>query len=225
MKDADAALLRENPERYATTSLSWSSPKHYAAMSNGLFQVLMMVLAKQQGLRDDDMRKKLRHQQVRIEQRMNVLARVAWRERVELVQPMDDANLIYGLEKMADALEDGAAAWSRAQADGGSNVFAGTMLGVAVGFAASIRGHRASERFSVGPFGALSKVSQLMTEPGVMLEMEDLPALCDLVDKARAVPIGHEVTPTDEKCAAFWKAYLRVLSQSNARLDSNGLAD
>ncbi|WP_329646937.1 hypothetical protein [Hyphomicrobium sp.] len=204
--------------------MSWSNPNHYVTMSNGLHQVLMMVLAKQQGLRNDEHLRILKRQQARIEQRMNVLDRAAWRERVELVHPMDDATVVYGLEKMADALEEGSAAWIRAKEDGGSNVFAGTMLGVAVGFAASIRGHRASERFSVGPFGALSKVSQLMTEADVLLEMQDLPALAELINKARQVPSGQEIVPGNIGSAPFVEALLKVISQTNARIEGNGLA-
>lgn len=120
---------------------------------------------------------------------------------------MEDEVIIYGLEKMADALEEGANAWLRREERGGRNVFAGTMLGVAVGMAAAVRGHGALERISIGPFGALSKIGALVTRPDLQIEMEDLPALNALVEKARLIPKGYVVRHVNESCVAFCVAH------------------
>ena len=216
-----AALLRLNPERFATTGLSWSTSSHYDALANGLFQVLMMVLAQQQCEHQEDARRALRRQQGRIEQRLNVVERAAWRAKVQLPRPMDDAVLRYALEKMADAIEEGAAAWG---GNDGRNVIPGAMLGVAVQFAATVRGHRAGERFSVGPFGGLSKISQLVTRPDVMLEMRDLPQLESLVEQAREIPLDELVTPEAAGSAAFMDAHGQLLAKLQDRDKRFGLS-
>lgn len=208
LNDTDRAdLFRTNPERYATTGLSWAEPAHHVTMANGLFQVLMMVMAEQQGVRDDSLRRALRKKQARVEQRLSVVERAAWREGVMLARRADDEVVVYSLEKMADAFEEGAGAWTKRDERFGFNTLAGTMLGVAVGFAASIQNHRVGERFSVGPFGGLSKIAQLVTRPDVLVEMEDLPALDALVRQARAIPVGHVVMHGNETCAGFFESF------------------
>jgi hypothetical protein len=207
LNDTDRAdLYRTNPERYATTGLSWAEPAHHVTMANGLFQVLMMVMAEQQGVRDDGLRRALRKQQARVEQRLSVVERAAWRESIMLARRADDEVVVYSLEKMADAFEEGAGAWTRRDERFGFNTLAGTMLGAAVGFAASTQNHRAGERFSVGPFGGLSKIAQLVTRGDVLVEVEDLPALDALVQQARAIPAGHAVSHENETCFAFYEA-------------------
>lgn len=202
-----ASLLREHPECYATTGLDWGNPAHYESLANGLFQVLMGVFARQQGLRGHAEGKVLRRHQQRIEQRLGVAERALCRIGGFSPRRMEDAVIVYGLEKMADALEEGAAAWLRKEAgDRGSNVFAGTMLGIAVGFAAAVRGHGGIDRFSVGPFGGLSKIGGLVTRPDVLVEMEDLPELDALVRKAREIPVGHVVVHENESCVDFHEA-------------------
>lgn len=202
-----AGLFRTNPERYATTGLNWSDPAHHATIANGLFQVLMMVVAEQQGVRDEVLRASLRKQQARVEQRMSVVERAAWRGGVMLPRRVDDEVLIYSLEKMADAIGEGADAWTRRDERFGFNTLAGTMLGAAVGFASSIDRHHACERFSVGPFGGLSKIAQLVTRPDLLVEMEDLPALEALVEKARGIPSGHWFDRDNENCADFFETF------------------
>lgn len=212
-----AGLFRTNPERYATTGLSWSDPAHHATIANGLFQVLMMVVAEQQGVRDEVLRASLRKQQARVEQRMSVVERAAWRGGVMLPRRVDDEVLIYSLEKMADAIGEGADAWTRRDERFGFNTLAGTMLGAAVGFASSIDRHHACERFSVGPFGGLSKIAQLVIRLDVLVEMEDLPAFDALVQQARAIPVGHVVAPENESCSAFYEAFDSLLTKLQRR--------
>lgn len=199
-------LLQTNPERYATTGLDWGNDSHHEAIANGLFQTLMGVLARQQGLLGQLEGKILRLQQGRVEQRLSVVERAIWRNKGHSPRSMSDQVVVYGLEKMADALEEGAGAWRRAQGEQGSNVFAGTMLGVGVGFAAAVRGHGALNRFSVGPFGGLSRIAALVTRPDVALEIRDLPAVYELVQQAREIPVGHVVTHANETCVAFCEA-------------------
>ena len=173
-----------------------------------------MVLARQQCEHQEDARRTLRRQQARIEQRLNVVERAAWRAKVQLPRPMDDAVLRYALEKMADAIEEGAAAWSGGD---GRNVIPGAMLGVAVQFAATVRGHRAGERFSVGPFAGLSKISQLITRPDVILEMQDLPDIALLVEKAREIPLDEAAAPEAAGCAGFMETHDHLLAKLQDR--------
>lgn len=212
------ALLRANPERYATTGLDWGNSAHHEAIAHGLFQALMGHLALQQSyFSQPSERPALRRQQARIEQRLSVVERALHRSGGQSPRRMEDEVIIYGLEKMADALEEGANAWLRREERGGSNVFAGTMLGVAVGMAAAVRGHGALERFSIGPFGALSKVGTLVTRPDVQIEMRDLPALAGLVEKGREIPSLHVVHHANETCAAFYEAFDELLTKLQKR--------
>lgn len=211
MQDFDRkTLLKTNPERYATTGLDWGNPAHYDEIENGLFQALLSVLARRQGLRGREDEWVLRYQQARLEQRLTVIERALWRKSSGRPSRMDDGQVILALEKMADALEIGAEDWVKQQATNGSQVFAGSMLGIAVGFAASVRGHRAGERFSVGPFGGLTMLGMLVTSPGVMVEMEDLPDLAALVDEARRIGVGRVVEESDKSSEGFRRA-LRAL--------------
>lgn len=210
-------LLRTNPERYATTGLDWGNAGHHEAIANGLFQALMGVLARQQGVFVMAERRVLQSQQVRVEQRLSVAERAIWRNGGLNPRRMEDQVVVYGLEKMADAFEDGAMAWRRSKAENGSNVLAGTMLGVGVGFAAAVRGQGALSRFSVGPFGGLSRVAALVTRLDVGLEMEDLPALDALVQKARAIPVGHVVDHANKTSVAFCEAVDQLQARLQAR--------
>lgn len=216
-RSARAALLKNHPERYATTGLDWSNRSHYPDIANGLFQALMAVLASQQGVRDESHRRLLRIQQARVEQRLSVVERAAWRHGLQILPPIADVQVIYALEKMADAFEIGAPFHLKSREPGGSNVFPGTMLGIGVGFAAAVRGHRAIKRFSVGPFGALSKLAGLVTRPDLQLEMEDLPALSELVAKARDIPVGHVVLSENETCADFYAAFDALMARAQER--------
>lgn len=203
MKPTDAqALFTNHPERYATTGLKWSNPAHYPHLGNALFQVLMSNLAKQQGLNGRPPHATLLHQQARIEQRLSVVERASRRHGQHIPPRIEDAQIIFALEKMADGLEL-AADFRATHDDTASDIFPGTMLDVAVGFAAAVRGHRGLERFSIGPFGALSKVAGFITRHDVVVELEDLPALVDLVEQARLIPVGHVVVPENESCAGF----------------------
>ena len=177
----------------------------------------MAVLASQQGVRSEPLRQTLRQQQARIEQRLSIVERAAWRHGQQLPVRIDDAQVVYALEKMADAFEIGAPAYLESRHEGGSNVFPGTMLGIAVGFAASVRGHRAIDRFSVGPFGALCKLGGLVTRPDVQLEMEDLPALSVLVTKAREIPVDQVVLHENETCADFYEAFDALMARLRDR--------
>lgn len=210
-------LLHANPERYATTGLDWGNPNHHEVIANGLFQTLMGHLARQQGYIGRPEGKTLRRQQARIEQRLSVVERAQHRRGVQLQRRMEDEVAIYGLEKMADALEEGAGAWRRAREKGGSNVLAGTMLGIAVGMAANVRGHGALERFSIGPFGGLSKIGALVTRQDLMLEMEDLSALNALVEQARRIPAGCSTSQASGPCLEFYKLYDAFLERIQKR--------
>lgn len=200
-------MLRAHPERYACTGLDWGNAAHRQDIAAGLFQVLMSVLARRQGLFGTDDDRFLRQQQARIEQRLMVAERAVWRDGHHVPLRIDDANTVYALEKMADAIEEGALAHERVPLGSGSNVFAGTMLGLATGFAASVRGHGALTRYSIGPRGALTKISDLITRPDVRVEMEDLPEFDRLVSMARAVPAGDEVCAESESCVEFLGVY------------------
>jgi len=215
--EARLKLLHEHPERYATSGLDWGNPAHYRAMEHGLLQVLMTVLAKRQCRDDQGARQCYGYQQGRIEQRLSVVERAACRKGVGLMPPVAGNVVIFGLEKMADALEEGAGAWAKRDDGFGYNTLAGIMLGTAVGFSASIREMRAYERFSVGPFGGLSKIGAMLTRPDVAVEMEDLPQLEVLVQKAREIPVGHVVVHANESCAAFYVAFDAMLAKLQKR--------
>lgn len=187
-------LMYAKPECYATTGLDWGKPGHHEAIANGLFQVLMGVLARRQGMIGLPQDKVLRKQQARVEQRLSVIERVQWRNGTLPPRRMDDQVIVYALEKMADAFDEGAEAWHRREVEHGSNVLSGVMLGIGVGMAAGVRGHGALDRFTIGPFAGLSRIAALVTRPDVGLEMEDLPALYGLVKRARDVPVGHSAT-------------------------------
>jgi len=211
------ALLQANPERYATTGLDWGKSAHRSAIADGLFQTLMGHLARQQGAMGQSEGKALRRQQVRIEQRLSVVERALCRSGDQSPRRMEDQVVIYGLERMADALEEGAMAWGHREARGGSNVLPGSMLGVAVAMATSVRGHGGLVRFSIGPFGGLSKIAELVTRPDVPIEMRDLPTLAGLVQKAREIPSLHVVHHANETCAAFYEAFDEMLMMLQKR--------
>lgn len=211
------ALLQANPERYATTGLDWGNPAHHEAIANGLFQTLMGHLARQQGAMGRPEGKVLRSQQARIEQRLSVVERALYRSGAHSPRRMEDQVVIYGLERMADALEEGARAWRRREERSGSNLLAGSMLGVAVGMASAVRGHGGLERFSIGPFGALSKIAALVTRPDVQIEMGDLPALGGLVQKGREIPSLHVVRHANESCGTFYEAFDGLLTKLQKR--------
>lgn len=219
--DVDAierlALLRANPERYATTGLDWGNPTHHEPIANGLFQTLMGHLARQQGMMGGPEGKVLRGQQARIEQRLSVVERALYRSGAQSPRRMEDQVVIHGLERMADALEEGATAWRRREEQSGSNVVAVSMLGVAVGMASAVRGHGGLERFSIGPFGALSKIAALVTRPDVLIDMVDLPALAGLVQKGREITSLHVVQHANETCAAFYEAFDELLTKLQKR--------
>ncbi|WBT37765.1 hypothetical protein [Hyphomicrobium sp. DMF-1] len=215
--DKRAVLQRDHPERYATTGLDWGNSEHYEAIANGLFQTLMGLLARRQGMLAHAEGEVLRRQQARIEQRLSVVERALFRRSGHVPRRMEDAVVVHGLEKMADAFEDGAAAWLLSKAEKGSNVLAGTMLGVGVGFAATVRGHGMIERFTVGPFGGLSKIGAMVTRPDVLVELEDLPELDALVRKAREIPTGHVVTASCQSSASFCESIDAVLVRLQTR--------
>lgn len=210
-------LLQTNPERYATTGLDWGNPDHYESIANGLFQTLMGHLARQHGTFGRPEGRTLRMQQARIEQRLSVAEKALYRIGHHLPRRMDDAVVIYGLEKMADNLEDGADAWRKAKCGEGSNVMAGAQLSSAVAMAATVRRYGGLDRFSIGAFGGLSKIGALIARPDIGLEMEDLPALQDVVDKARMIPTGHVVHHANEACKPFYEAFDALLQALQTR--------
>lgn len=215
--EARLKLLHEHPERYATTGLDWGDPEHYPAMAHGLLQVLLTLVAKRQCHDIEGLPQSVGHQLARLEQRLSVVERAAWRRGVPLTRPVVDNVVRLGLEKMADALEEGAAAWAKCDDGFGFNTLAGSMLSAAVGFSASIREMRAYERFSVGPFGGLSKIGAMLTRPDVAVEMEDLPQLQALVQKAREIPLGHVVVHVNDSCAPFYDAFDALLAKLQKR--------
>lgn len=210
-------LLRTNPERYATTGLDWGNAAHHDAIAKGLFQTLMAVLAHQQGRRGDPEVMKLWRQQARVEERLSVVERAICRNGGSRPLGIKDEVIVYGLEKMADAIEEGAAAWLEAKGANGSNVLPGTMLSIAVGMAATVRNNHGIGWFSVGPFGALSQIAGLVTSERVPVEMEDLPALQDLVRKAREVPVGHAMIDENPSCVGFRDAFISLLAKMEDR--------
>lgn len=211
------ALLQKNPERYATTGLDWSNPNHHEAIAHGLFQTLMGHMARLQGHYGRPESKALRHQQARIEQRLSVAERVLYRSGRESPRQMEDAVVIYALEKMADNLEDGAEVWRRAQDNQLSNVVPAAYLSGAVAMAGTVRGHGALSRFSIGPFGGLSMIGALITRLDISLEMEDLPALAGLVTKARGIPVGYVVHQANEACKPFYDGFDALLEKLQQR--------
>lgn len=194
-------LWRANPERYATTGLDWGNSAHHEAIATGLFQTLMGVLARQQEYRGKPEAKTLRHQQARVEQRLSVAERALWRNGQASPRAIENQVVVLCLEKMADAFEEGAGAWLKAREANGSNVMAGTMLGVGVCMAGTVRSHGALGRFSIGPFGGLSRLADLVTRPDVALEMKDLLELNVLVGLAREIPVGQVVAPNNESAS------------------------
>ncbi len=210
-------LLEMNPERYATTGLDWGNPNHRKDIANGLFQTLMGNLARQQGVVCHPERDALRLKQMRIEQRLAVAERALYREGQHFPRRAEDAVVIYALEKMADSLEDGASAWTHSREHKASNVLAGTMLGVAVGMAAAVRDDEALGRFSIGPFGGLSKIGSLVTRPDVLVEMEDFPALVALVEQARRIPVGQGVSHVSGPSIEFHRLHDALLKTMQRR--------
>lgn len=187
-------LWRTNPERYATTGLDWGNKAHHDAIADGLFQVLMGILARQQEYRGKPEMRTLQHQQARVEQRMLVIERALWRNGQASPRAMENQVVVLCLEKMADAFEEGAEAWVKSREASGSNVMPGTMLGVGVTMAGTVRSHGGLSRFSIGPFGGLSRIADFVTRPDAELEVEDLPALNVLVGLARDIPLGEVVS-------------------------------
>lgn len=205
-------LLRTNPERYATTGLDWGNPQHHDAIEYGLFRTLMGVLARQQGHFGKPYAAVLRNQQARIEQRHAVIERVLHRRGGLPGRRMEDAVVVYGLEKMADGIEEGAEAWERKEQTG-RNVLSGIMLENAVAMAGAIRNSGCLDRFLIGPFGGLSKVAALITRHDVALEMEDLPALEELVQMAREIPVGNVVMKSNPSTSSFCETLSAVLAK------------
>lgn len=161
----------------------------------------MGVLARQQEYRGKPEAKTLRHQQARVEQRLSVAERALWRNGQASPRAIENQVVVLCLEKMADAFEEGAGAWLKAREANGSNVMAGTMLGVGVCMAGTVRSHGALGRFSIGPFGGLSRLADLVTRPDVALEMKDLLELNVLVGLAREIPVGQVVAPNNESAS------------------------
>ncbi len=211
------ALLQTNPERYATTGLDWGNPNHHEAIAQGLFQNLMGHIARQQEYFGRPEGKALRHQQTRIEHRLSVAERALYRSGRQSPRQLEDAVVIYGLEKMADNLEDGADAWRRAKDNQLSNVVPGAFLSGAVSMAGTVRGYGALSRFSIGPFGALSKIGAFITRLDISLEMDDLPALAELVTKARGIPAGYVVHHANEACKPFYDGFYALLEKLQTR--------
>lgn len=203
-------LMRSNPERYATTGLDWGNPAHHDGIAEALFQALIGVLARQQEYLGKPEMKLLRHQQARVEQRLSVAERVLWRDGRASPRAMEDQVVVLCLEKMADAFEEGAGAWVKAREENGKNVMAGTMLGVGVCMAGMVRSHGALGRFSIGPFGGLSRIAGLVTRPDVALEMKDLLELNVLVGLAREIPVGEVVTPNNESASFLCDGVYRL---------------
>lgn len=211
------SLFRTNPERYATTGLDWGNKAHHDEIANGLFQALMGVLARQQEYRGKPEAKVLRHQQARVEQRLSVAERALWRNGRGSPRAMENQVVVLCLEKMADAFEEGADAWLKAQEANGSNVMAGTMLGVGVCMAGTVRSHGALGRFFIGPFGGLSRIADLVTHPDAVVEMEDLPVLAGMVGLARNVRVGERLSRYSEGGARLYEACERLKEKFQVR--------
>lgn len=215
-------MLKDHPERYATTGLDWSNPAHYNDIATHLHQALMAILASRQGVRDESRRRHLRFQQARVEQRLSVAERAGYRHGLQVPMRIDDAQVVLVLEKMADALEMGATAYILTRHPEGSNVMPGSMLCIAADFANSLRFHGTAERFSIGPFGALSNIAALLPRPDLALEMEDLPMLATLVAKAREIPSGHVVLRENETCAGFYRVFDELIDRLRKRCGDRG---
>jgi len=216
-------LFRANPERYATTGLDWGNASHYPDMAHNLQQALTGILGEMQVCRDAVRKKELRDQLERVDARLSVLERRSWRKGVQLPADARETVCRLALEKMADALEEGAAAWVHAKATDGRNVLAGAMLEIGVRFAVTAQREGMLARYVRGPHAGLAALAEFVANGQDCLEMEDSPTMAALVGLARAIPSMEQLEDGGKAGGALLKTlggFRQVLEDRAARADT-----
>ncbi|WP_143149147.1 hypothetical protein [Hyphomicrobium sp. CS1BSMeth3] len=185
-------------------------------MAQNLQHVVTGILGQMQVCRDFSRKEVLREQLLRVDTRLLVLERVSWRGGKSVPVDAKDSVCRLTLEKMADAFEEGTAAWQE-EGVGGRRVLAGAMLEVAVSHAALAQRDGRLERFVRGPFAGLGALAALVAAAEDLLEMEDLPRLGELVALARRVPATEVLESECLACDDFRDALLKFEYRLRAR--------
>lgn len=215
-------LLRASPERWATTGLDWGNPAHYEQMNVNLREAAMWIADHLLRERCEEGRAWLLHKAQRVYARSFIAEMGFIREqrRVMAVVGDDEGVCRLALEKMADCLEEGATAYDAVESGIQAPYLKEWML-TALNFAGVARSKGSVERFATGPFAGLSKMSFLLTRQDVMIGYEDLPALAELVERAREIPVDQVVCHENEACREFYDVYDRLAEVMRKR---DGLA-
>ena len=216
-------LFRANPERYATTGLDWGNAAHYPDMAHNLQQALTGILGEMQVCRDAVRKNELRDQLTRVDARLSVLERRSWRTGVQLPADARDTVCRLALEKMADALEEAAAAWVQAEATDGRRVLVGAMLEIGVRFAVTAQREGMLARYVKGPHAGLAALAEFVANGQDCLEMADTSTLSALVGLARSIPSMEQLEGDSKAEVALLKTIgelKQVLENRAARADT-----
>lgn len=203
-------LLLRSPERWATTGLNWADASHYEQMNVNLREAAMWIADHLLREESAEGRAWLLHHAQRVYARSFIAEMGFVREHRRRMAFLGDMEAICRLavEKMADCLEEGAAIYEASSH--GQDPFLKDWMLNAINFAGAARSKGAVERFSCGPFAGLAKVSFLLTREDVVVGCEDLPALVELVQKAREIPVDQVVCHENEACHDFYEVYDRL---------------
>lgn len=195
------ALLRVSPERFASSGLDWGNPKHYEAITIGAREAAMWIADRLLSTQSEAERAWLLVKARRVYTRAFVAEMAFVRDfrRQSGVIGEKDMLCRLSLEKMADCLEEGLEVLSGKQ----DSVYVAEWLGMAIHFANVVKSKQALEDYVQGPFGGLAGLASVLSHEGVATCEDDLPALVDLVQKARKVPVGVLVTSSGPECRAF----------------------
>lgn len=161
-------------------------------MAHNLQQAITAILGEMQVCRDASRGNELRNHLLRVDARLSVLERISWRRGVALPVNGQDSVSRLALEKMADAVEEAATAWTEAKATNGRNVLAGAMLEVGVRFAGAASREGILRRYVRGPYAGLAALANAIVNGQDCIEMKDAPALAALVHHAREIPAREE---------------------------------
>ena len=173
--------------------------------------------------RDAARKKELRDQLTRVDARLSVLERRSWRKGVQLPADGRDTVCRLALEKMADALEEAAAAWVQAEATDGRKVLVGAMLEIGLRFGGVAQREGKLARYVRGPPAGLAVVAEFVVNGQDCLEMEDSPTLAALVGFARAIPSMEQLEGDGKAGDALLKTlgeFKQLLEDRAARTDT-----
>jgi hypothetical protein len=80
-------------------------------------------------------------------------------------------------------------------------------------FANVVKSKHGLEDYPQGPVGGLAGIASVLSHHGLATCEDDLPALVDLVQKARKVPVGMSVASMGPECRAFREALMATASR------------